>query len=76
MLAFSERIRRTRRHRDDPDRRWHCCAHWPRTLAHKWTARGCVLGELATTPRGGECFTPCADAFLGELWERIVPDRV
>lgn len=28
-----------RRRREDPDERWHCCAHWQRTLVNKWNAR-------------------------------------
>ena len=41
-----------RRHRDDPDERWHCCEHWQRTLGNKWNSRefavrhGCRVPEL------------------------------
>ncbi|MFN8640453.1 MAG: ATP-grasp fold amidoligase family protein [Candidatus Binatia bacterium] len=40
------------------------------------TPAGCVFDEVATTPNHGAGFTPHADALLGELWQRIIPDRV
>jgi hypothetical protein len=39
------------------------------------TPAGCVFDEFATTPNDGRGFTPYADACLGELWQRTVPDR-
>ena len=40
------------------------------------TDRGCVFGEFSTTPNNGQGFTPYADTWLGEHWQRTVPDRI
>lgn len=39
-----------RRRRDDPEARWRCCAHWPRTLIHKWNAREFALRHGCQVP--------------------------
>lgn len=39
------------------------------------TDRGGIFNEFATTPNNGLDFTPYADAWLGELWSRLIPDR-
>lgn len=39
------------------------------------TPAGCVFNEFSSTPSGGEGFTPYADAWLGERWQRLLPDR-
>jgi len=39
------------------------------------TDKGCVFSEFSTLPAGGRDFTPFAERYLGELWQRIIPDR-
>jgi len=34
----------------DPDRRWHCCALWPRLLSNKWNAREFVQRQGVRVP--------------------------
>ncbi len=36
---------------------------------------GCIFGEFSSTPMEGQNFTPFADRYFGELWERTFPDR-
>jgi hypothetical protein len=39
------------------------------------TPSGCLFGEFSTTPNSCSGFTPYADAYLGDLWQRLVPER-
>jgi hypothetical protein len=36
---------------------------------------GCVFGEFSSTPMEGRCFTPFAEQYFGQLWQRTFPDR-
>jgi hypothetical protein len=36
--------------------------------------RGCVFGELASSPSRGTGFSPQADRILGEMWQDVFPD--
>jgi len=36
---------------------------------------GCVFGEFSSLPGEGRKFTPFAERYFGELWERTFPDR-
>ena len=39
------------------------------------TDAGCVFGEFSSTPLEGRYFTPFAEHYFGELWQRTFPDR-
>lgn len=39
-----------RRSRDEPDARWHCCAHWQRRLSNKWNGREFALKHGMRVP--------------------------
>ena len=40
------------------------------------TDRGCVFGEFSSRPVGGHGFTPYAERYFGELWQRAFPHEV
>lgn len=40
------------------------------------STRGALFGEVSTTPHDGRRFTPAADALLGALWQRTIPDCI
>lgn len=40
------------------------------------TDKGCVFGELSSTPRGAQYCTPYADALFGALWQQHIPDCI
>ncbi len=39
------------------------------------TDHGCVFGEFSSTPDAGRGYTPFADRYYEELWQRTFPDR-
>jgi len=40
------------------------------------TSAGAVFGEFSSIPHGGKNFTPFANDYLGEVWQRVFPDGV
>lgn len=40
------------------------------------TSRGVFFGEYSSVPGGYKDYTPFANEFLGQLWEKFIPDRI
>lgn len=40
------------------------------------TARGVFFGEYSSVPGGYKDFTPFANEFLGQLWEKFIPEKI
>lgn len=39
------------------------------------TDQGCVFGEFSTIPHAGRNYTPFAERYFGEFWQRAFPDE-